>query len=513
MISLRAIRLSLAKLIAPRARYEAAQWSTRRSQLPGAGLQSARFDASNASLYQLRAKSRYFEKNCAIVNKLADLWEQYTVGSGLVVQPASSDAAWNEAAAEWWAYWTELPDISSRQSLGSLLAMGARGWFIDGEQFILQVKGESGMPRLQFIEAHLVSTPPDLASDPNVLDGVRVDPKTLRPLSYYIASQPTKTTQSTWTEVPAQYVIPIWEPSRPGQLRGIPLLHAALNTLHDLDDLRILEMGAAKDAAKISKVIKTTPEEFNPATLQAVRVTQSIPTSTGGTMTVDRAAYYDSVLGEDKVILRPGDEYNQFATARPSVVTRDYWRYLDEQVCAAVGIPYVLVYPDSMQGTVYRGAIDSAASFFELRSAVMQAVVARIYQYAMGWARYTQPTLVDAPADWKNIRVSPPRAVNVDVGRNSKAMLEEIAGGASTFDRSYAALGLDYRQELRQRAEEAAYIKELAEEYGLDTSEISVLLKERTQATAEPTATVTANPDETDGETTRDDEETANANA
>jgi len=162
---------------------------------------------------------------------------------------------------------------------------------------------------------------------------------------------------------------------------------------------------------------------------------------------------------------------------------------------------------------VYRGAIDSAASFFQLRSAVMQAVVLRIYQYAMGWARYTQPALVDAPADWKNIRVTPPRAVNVDVGRNSKAMLEEIAGGASTFDRSYAALGLDYRQELRQRAEEAAYIKELADEYDLDTSEISVLLKERTQATAEPPATGTANPDEADGETTRDDEETSNANA
>jgi len=498
---LRSFRLSLARLLIgnPSDYYEAARYSTRRSMLPGATVQSARFDVNQASLYQLRAKARYFEKNTPIVNKLSDLWEQYTVGNGLVVQPNSSDQEWNQNAATWWNYWCEMPDIASRQPMGTLLGMASRGWFVDGEMFVLQVKGETGMPRLQFIESHLVKTPKELESALDVIDGIRVDPKTLRPLSYFIHTEQPKTRETTWTEVSAQYVIHIFEPSRPGQLRGLPLLHPALNTLHDLDDLRLLEMSAAKDAAKTSKVIKTSPEEFNPSTLQAARVKGSLPLAGGGTASTDKLQYYDSVLGEDRVILRPGDEYNQFATNRPSVVTREYWEYLDEQVCAAVGIPYVLVYPDSMQGTVYRGSIDAASSFFSLRSAVMQAAVSRFYQYAMGWARYTQPLLVDAPADWRNIRVSPPRAVNVDVGRNSKAMLEEIAGGANTFSRSYAVLGHDWRQELRQRAEEAAYIKELAAEFSLDVSEISVLLKERTQATAVP-------PAETE-DTTEDDKE------
>jgi hypothetical protein len=152
---------------------------------------------------------------------------------------------------------------------------------------------------------------------------------------------------------------------------------------------------------------------------------------------------------------------------------------------------------------VYRGAIDAAASFFSLRSAVMQSVVGRIYQYAMGWARYTQPTLRDAPADWKSIRISPPRAVNVDVGRNSKAVLEEIAGGASNFSRSYAVLGLDWRNELRQKAQEAAYIHDLSVEYGVDVAEISVLQQERKPAEpAEPAEPVDQQTqiDETDNE-------------
>jgi lambda family phage portal protein len=493
-------------LLPPEAYYEATRHTIRRSYLPGAGLQSARFDVNASSLYTLRAKARYFEKNSPIVNKLADLWEQYTVGQGLVAQPASSDEEWNAAAAEWWAYWSELPDVASRQNLGTLLAMVSRAWFVDGELFLLQARGDTGMPRLQCIEAHLVRTPKELEQTEDIIDGIRVDTRTLRPLAYFVHTEKGKSREATWEEVEARFVMHHFEPARPGQLRGLPLLHPALNTLHDLDDLHLLEMSAAKDAAKTSKVIKRAAgNEFNAATLAAARITGTLPTANGGSVETSRVAYYDDAVGEGRVILQPGDDYQQFSSERPSVVTREYWRYLTEQVCAAVGIPYVLVFPDSMQGTVYRGALDSAAAFFACRSAVMQSLVARIYQYAMGWARYTQPTLLDAPADWKRIRISPPRAVNVDVGRNSQALLAEIGAGVSTFSRAYASLGLDAKAELRVRAQEAAYIRELAEEFGLDVSEVSILLRERSQSAATPPAQPQPDEDEEDEE---EDEQT-----
>ena len=480
MKALRAIRSMLARLLAPEDYYEAARYSTRRSRLPGSGLQSARFDISQAPREKLAEKSRYWERNSAIVNQVADIWERCTVGSGPRLQPASSDAEWNKAAADFWNYWCELPDISTRQNFATCLGLGSRHWCIDGEALVVLVRGESGTPRIQMIEPHLLRTPTEKANDADILDGMRLDPLTLRPLSYFLHTEKIKSRDATWREVDNRYVVHWFEPSRVGQLRGLPMFHAALNILHDLEDLHLLEMSAAKDAAKTSKVIKrAASSEFNPATLAAARLTGSLPTAAGGSVETSKLAYYDDVLGEGRVILQPGDEYFQFDSKRPSVITREYWRYLTEQVCAAVGIPYVLAFPDSMQGTVYRGALDSAAAFFSCRFSVIEAVIKRIYAYVMGWARYTQPLLVDAPADWQKVRIAPPRAVNVDVGRNSQALLQEISAGTSTFSRAYSSLGLDWREELRQKAEEARYIRDLAKEFDVDPAEISNIQVDR----------------------------------
>ena len=468
------LRSTIARILAPEDYYEAAQYSRRRSLLPGVGLQSARFDISSLTLDELRKKARYWERNSPIVNRIADIWEQYTVGTGIRLQPATADLNWNREANNWWNYWSELPDIATRQHLQTCLSLGSRAWCIDGECFFVLVRGQGGIPRLQMIEAHLVRTPNDLSRAPDVVDGVRVDLRTLRPLSYFVHWEHPTNGKTSWEEVDARQVIHLFEPSRPGQLRGIPMLHAALNVLHDLEDLHTLEMSAAKDAAKTSKVIKRAAgNEFNAATLTAARIVGKLQTASGSTVDVNKTAYYDDVLGEGRVILQPGDDYQQFKSDRPSVVTRDFWRYLTEQVCAAVGVPYVLVFPDSMQGTVYRGALDSAAAFFACRSAVVQAVLKRIYLYAMGWARYTQPALVDGPSDWQAVRITQPRAVNVDVGRNSRAELDEIAGGAKTFSRSYGAQGLDSEEELRQRAKEAKTLRDLADEFKVTTAEIS----------------------------------------
>jgi len=444
---------------APQAGYDAAKYSTRRSRISTA-VQSARFDAANSTLEIIRGKAREFERNSAVVNRLADLWEQYTVGQGLIVQPASSDPVWNEKAAEWWRYWAELPDISSRQPLGSLLGMVARGWFIDGEQFILLTTGQSGFPRVQLVESHLVKTPKGQEQTESIIDGIRVDPVTLRPLSFFVHTETRRggTTIETAKEVSADSVLQVFEPSRPGQIRGIPLLHAVINDLHDLDDLQQLEMRAAKDAAQTSKVIKTGMEEINPAALRAARVTGTTTISTGATASVTKTEYYRDAVGEESVILRPGDEYLQFQTTRPSVASRDYWRFLTEKVCIGVGIPYVIAFPDSMQGTVYRGALDAAAAFFRLRSAVMQSAVARIYAYAMGWARYTEKTLQNAPADWRKIRISPPRAPNVDIGYSADALMKGLQTATTNWGQHFASLGLDWREEIDSYAEQSKYI-------------------------------------------------------
>lgn len=435
-------------------RYEGATYSTRRSYIP-ASVQSARFDANSSTRIELLRKARYFERNSPIVNRLADLFEAYTVGTGLQVNPASADADWNARAKSWWEGWCQYPDLTSRQSFGTLQGLIARTWFIDGESFVLFTRGQSNRPRLQLLEGHLVATPPELAAQEGktVIDGVAVDGNG-RPVSYYVAEDRGSDQKRTYTPRPADFVHHLFEPSRPGQMRGLSFLHPVINTLHDLDDMQILETDAAREHASVAKIIKTASGEYSDE--DAVRGTQ-----TTGVDGRTKADYYRDVIDASVKVLQTGDEYNLISSNRPSVVTQDFWRYLTEAVCAGVGIPYVMVYPDSMQGTVYRGALDMANSFFRARSMVIADAVRRIWAYVIGAARYTERELVDAPPDWANITIQSPRATNVDVGRNSAARLAELQAGATTYRQHYGELGLDWEDQFAQVARERARMAEL----------------------------------------------------
>jgi len=462
---------------APANKYEGASRSLRRSYLD-TSYTSARFDVTSSTRQAIVRKSRFFEQNNAIMNRLGDLFESYTVGSSFSVQPASSDPAWNLKAKKWFDIWCRYPDIGSRQSFSTLMGQAARGWFYDGESFILLTRGESGKPRLQLIEAQSVATPVGMESDETVFDGIRFDPRTGRAVSYFIGSEKTQGNLVDVRSIPADSVVHIYEPNRPAQLRGLPFVSAVINDLHDLDDLQKLEMEACKLGASVAQIVKTVSGEVQASSLRA---------GIGANVTPNTAeTYYEQVFGSSVKVLKNGDTFEQFATERPGVNMREYWRQLTEKVCAGVGIPYVLVYPESMQGTVYRGALDMSAVWFRSRHQVMASAARRIYEYVMEYAIKSDPTLNDAPSDWYEVSITAPRSPNVDVGRNSAAQLAELEAGVVTYDEVYGARGLDWRSALEAKAQQALFVRQLADKYNVDVSEISVIQKERPAASAAP---------------------------
>lgn len=451
-------------------KYEGATQSLRRSYLD-TSYTSARFDVTSTTRQAIVRKSRYFEQNNAVLNRLGDLFESYTVGSNFSVQPASSDLEWNLKAKKWFDIWSRYPDISSRQSLSTLLSQAARGWFYDGESFILLTKGESGKPRLQLLEAQSIATPVDLQNDATVFDGIRFDPRTGRAISYYVGSEKTQGNLVDVRAIGSDSVVHIFEPNRPGQLRGIPFVSCVINDLHDLDDLQKLEMEACKLNASVAQVIKTVSGEIQASTLRSGIQSQATQNTA--------ETYYEQVFGSGVKVLKNGDEFAQFATDRPGVNMREYWRNLTEKVCAGIGIPYVLVFPESMQGTVYRGALDMSAVWFKSRHHVMASAARRIYEYVMEYAIKTDPALNDAPSDWYEVSIVAPRSPNVDVGRNSAAQLAELEAGVVTYDEVYGARGLDWRSALEAKAQQALFVRNLANKYQLDVSEISTIQKEK----------------------------------
>lgn len=441
-------------------RYEGATFNPQRSVIP-AGYHGVRFDATACARSEMARKMRYFERNNPMVQALAGKFENFVVGANPQLTPNSSDAEWNRRAKEWWDQWCQVCDIASRQSFGTVLSLVGRRWFIEGDVFIVLTKGREMLgsrPRIQIIEGHLCRTPDIYARDPMVHDGVRMD-EYGRPVEYYFAEEEAAGKYKFGPPVSAEFVIPVFEPERPGEVRGITHFHSCLNELHDLDDLHILEMQAARENAKVYEWITTASGELSSADLTRQRMSSTNITSDGTAVDESRIAYYEQVSGGRAKVLKAGDDVRQNPGTRPSVVTVEYWKLKRELVCAAVEIPYVIVFPDSMQGTVYRGSLDMATAAFKSRHTIIADVQRRIWNYVMGWAVKVEKSLSDPPSDWRNVSILPPRAPNVDVGRNANAERDALLDGRTNYDLIYGPLGLSWQVEMKKLDQQYAFIE------------------------------------------------------
>lgn len=460
---------------APQARYEGAFSSPTRSHVPGV-VQDAKFDAPAITREDLVRKSRYYEKNNGLVNRLADLFEQYVAGTGVAFFPSTSSPAWNASAARYWRGWQKFADLTSRASWGTLQGQIARSWFIDGEVFILKTYGESGRPRVQVIEAHRIKTPKasidgiqrGSKTQPTIIDGVEIDANG-RPAAYWVETIDVSR-QSKFDRVPADLMVHVFEPGRPGQYRGLPFVYSVLVDINDLDDLQKFEMQAAKEAASVTNVIKTKAGEVNDEDIIK-------GTTTSEFTSVEKIQYYKERMRAEAVVLQSGDDMQQFKSERPSVATSGYWDYLTAKICAGVGIPKELAIPSSMQGTSMRAVLEIAAAFFRQRSSALQDHLGQIYEWVIeSGLALNDPLLIQGkPEDWFAWTARSPRSVSVDIGYSSAARVNEFKLGMTTLEDLYAEQGQDWRERLRQKAEEIAYAKQLAAEFNVERAEIMTL--------------------------------------
>lgn len=447
-------------------RYESGlRWSKDRTYLPGY-VQDARFDADNATRSELVRKSRWFEKNDAIAQRLAELFVEFTVGpNGPPIVPASSDDEWNQRASDYLYEWYPMADLSTRFGYGGLMTTAAWRRFFDGEYFLLKT-GENGRPRVQGISGHRVGTPPDLYEQEGrtIIEGVKIDSRG-RPEGYYIQEG---INADNFTFKTTNQVIHIFEPESPGQYRGLPLLTPVINDLNDLNDLQLFEMRAAKEASSIATVLKTPAGEFGAAgkIKEAFMATKS--RDVNGVETMEQQSRYISQrTGGRNVAIPTGSELDVLTSDRPTVTQQWHWQYVAQRVCIGTGIPMLLVFPSSIQGTIGRGEYDLAATYFRSRHAPFAMAASQLHLFVIGLARFSDLRIADAPADWTRASIRAPRAPNVDVGRNAAAAQSDVDACLSTLEEQFGQRGLDWREQVTQRGREEQFIDSVAEKLGL----------------------------------------------
>lgn len=458
------------------ARYEAAYWNLNRSYLPGF-IQSAREDINTLSRQEILRRVRYFEKNSNVLGKVLTILDINVVGSGITPTPAGANTSWNKLALGWWNEWAPVADITGLRTIPQCQSVTYRAQNVDGDHYVNLTETPSGRPAIALIEGHRVnSVGYDFEaierSGYKVFDGVMVDRRTGRPVAYLVTDD---FNPSSASPIPASRIVPFYRNRRAGQYRGITLFHAAILDLHDLDDLQKFEMLAAKDAASTSKVIQTAA---GAASVEGPVIGASLrPVATSDTAA--RTAYYKQAIAGETIHTYPGDKYEQFQIERPSAATTGFWDRLDNKIVQGSGVSYAALvdYRGNWGGATLRAAVQSDNRLFELNTIDQAIGWQRVWDYAISWAM-DHGELPKNP-EFRNVRWHPPRRSTVDIGNESQATLSQLQAGTLTFQDIYGELGEDWKDRLIQRADEEAFIDQLAKEKGIPRQFISSFAQER----------------------------------
>lgn len=460
----------------------AVRWSPNRSSLPEETPRDARQDLSAWDLQELIRKNRYFSKNGpAVYIRLQSLFAQYTVGTeGIKIVPASSDIEFNTKLAEAWGEACQNLEISGK-SYAKASEEGACTLFSDGGFFIVKSSKEaksgagspSKVPKIWLVERQRVVTPQEKwdQEGKTFFNGIELDPTQSFPIRYWIRKG------DKIDPYEAKDVEHVFDSTRPGQLDGIPILAPATNLLNDLFDLTALQMKKAKDAAEKSTFVFGEAGEFTDE--EAMRTTESVATedSTGTETTEDRVRKWREAHGGSWTLFPDTvKDAKQFKSESPSVTEQWHWRKVEAEVCAIAGSSIQLVFPESLQGTVQRGDIDVVAASYRGWSCLQGEHWGNVYLWWLEWAVRNDPRLKNKPEDYKKFETRPPRGPDVDVGRNSKADIEEIKNLCQTREAYYARRQKDWRREISQSLNEAVFIKEEAKKRGLTLDEAMKIL-------------------------------------
>lgn len=465
--------------------YQAAErfGTPERARLPGPEPRDARFDIDNATRFEIIRKCRTIEANDGIGNRMGDIYEQFVAGpNGIRIVSDTDDDEWNEVADEYWEESGKFLDLSSRMPLAEQHSLCARREWYDGQIAVFKTFGAErdgiARPRTQLIESHRIRTPPDRARDEGltIYDGWEVD-KNGRPIFVYVEDR-NDAGQTIFRRLRAESVNLIGQRIRVGQYNYLPYLHPVINDFQDLIELQQFTKQKAKDNSSITRIM-TNPAGEVKNQQKSVRETlaQSNQNSLGADFSEERTKFLQRVFGPRSVALRNGETLQEFLNNTPTVADERLWSILTSRVCIGSGIPKIMIFPESVtQGTAIRGEYDIANAFFRSCFQPHAACWIDIRNFVIGWAINNVPGRIstNVPKNWRRATACPPRAPNVDVGRNSAAMLAELAVGATNYDLIYGPLGLSAKQELKKAAKFAAYIRKLATDYKITTGEINV---------------------------------------
>ena len=255
------------------ARYDAAQMGRRLGNwTPGVeGVNTLLFYDGN----YLRTRSRDIVRQNAWAANGLDALVSNMVGTGIRPRFDHEDPAFKVKVQKLWHHWTEVADAAGIQGFYGLQALVARSMIEGGECFIRlrnrKLTDKNIVPlQLQVLEAEFCPLNWNLIQ-PNgnrVISGIEFDAFGRRVAYHLYRIHPGELMNfgsvfNVPLRVPADEIIHVFRPKRPGQNRGEPWLTQALVKLHDLDKYDDAELVRKQTAALMAGFITKPAPEYS----------------------------------------------------------------------------------------------------------------------------------------------------------------------------------------------------------------------------------------------------------
>ena len=231
----------------------------------------------------LRNRARAGVRNDGYARTAIDRLVANIVGTGMTPESKAPDKAFRARLHELWLDWTDESDADGVLEFYGQQAMAVRAWLEGGEVFIrlrdrLPSDNLTVPLQLQLLEPELVPIEHNaFAGSQGIRAGIEIDPIGRRAAYWMYRSRPAEgldVDQSELVRVPAESVIHLYDPLRPGQLRGTPILTQALVRLYEIDsydDATIVRQKvAALFAGFITRTAGPSNEDVDPLTGQAI---------------------------------------------------------------------------------------------------------------------------------------------------------------------------------------------------------------------------------------------------
>jgi capsid protein len=410
---------------------------------------------------QLMNRARDLDDNFSTIRAILTHFVIHTAGS-LAYQARTGDTGLDQQVEAYLREWFRNCDITGRHSLQNLTQLIFRSVLVDGDCGVL-VTRQDGELKLQTVTADRIGKDTDLDSlDPFYVGGITID-GVGRPVSYRVFSRDKFGTYRNPEDINADMFCHVANFTRPDEYRGRSALAAILDDAQDVSDLIEYEKLAARWASSQAGVIKTEygADEEMASVLRGDRDQFGNDTKLTA-LEPGRVNYLNT--GESMEMFKSGD--------RPAAAFANFVQYLENRMCRAMGTSARVMLDRPSAGPEARKDLRQAERTFDFWRRQMETqMLNKVVRLALLDAAArgilpSNPEVVRGEWQW-------PGSVSIDAGRDARADIELWRMGLATAAELYGEAGHDWQASMRQRAKEAAYIRELSVEMDVTPAEIS----------------------------------------